>query len=168
MIRSSLIQRLFDIGLYFIQGPRFYGGSPAQNTTSTVSQTKLPDYAQPYYSTLMGASTNQIFNTDASGNITGTRPYVPYSSNPSDYIASFSPLQQQAFQGYSNLNLPNQFNPATQLAATSGAEQLNTSNQAAGYGAQGSYLVSLVKTLVCQVVWVLHSKLLIMVDKVLH
>jgi len=142
ILRKVFLERNFFSPLFggFPLVHVFFGGgsAPAQPTTTTVNQNKLPDYAQPYYNALMGASTNQIFNTDASGNITGTRPYVPYSSNPSDYIASFSPLQQQAFQGYSNLNLPNQFNPATQLAATSGAGQLNTSNQAAGYGAQGS------------------------------
>ena len=142
ILRKVFLERNFFSPLFggFPLVHVFFGGgsAPAQPTTTTVNQNKLPDYAQPYYNALMGASTNQIFNTDTSGNITGTKPYVPYSSNPSDYVAPFSPLQQQAFQGYSNLNLPNQFNPATQLAATSGVGQLNTANQAAGYGAQGS------------------------------
>ena len=35
--------------------------------------------------------------TPGSTEITSVKPYVPYSENPADYVAGFSPLQQQSF-----------------------------------------------------------------------
>jgi len=94
-----------------VGGGRIYGGggggggspAPAGPTNTTVQNTNIPDYAQPYVESMLGATQQQLFNTstDASGNvnITGIKPYQPYSTNPSDYVAGFSPLQQQAQQG---------------------------------------------------------------------
>jgi len=114
------------------------GGSPGP-TTTTVNQNKLPDYAEPYYNTLMGAATNQIFQTDPStGAVTGIQPYKPYSTNPSDYVAPFSPLQQQSFQAAGNLQSPSQFGTGTGLATEAGVGQLGSANQAQGYGTQGA------------------------------
>ena len=106
-----------------VGGGRIYGGggsSPPPASTSptqtTVQNTNIPDYAQPYVESMLGATQQQLFNTntDANGNvnITGIKPYQPYSTNPQDYVAGFSPLQQQAQQGaansvsYTHLTLP--------------------------------------------------------------
>ena len=40
-------------------------------TSSTVYQTNIPQYAQPYVQNMMNATQAQIFQTDASGNVTG-------------------------------------------------------------------------------------------------
>jgi hypothetical protein len=45
--------------------------------------------------------------------ITGVKPYTPYSQNPQDYVAGFSPLQEQAFGGAANLRVPGQFGAAS-------------------------------------------------------
>ena len=50
------------------------GGTPTQ-TTATSYQTNLPEYAQPYVETMLGATQKQLFNMDKSGNITGFQPY---------------------------------------------------------------------------------------------
>ena len=111
------------------------GGSPAPATaaptTTNVQNSNIPDYLQPYAETMLGATQQQLFNTqaqtptyDASGNqtntgavdITGVKPYVPYSSNPADYVAGFSPMQQAAQQGAANLQVPGQYGAATQAA----------------------------------------------------
>ena len=114
------------------------GQQSSQPTQTTVQNTNIPDYARPYVETMLGATQQQLFNTspqapqyDASGNqtnagavdITGVKPYVPYSTNPSDYVASFSPLQTQAQTGVADLTTPGQFDTATGLtgAATMGA-----------------------------------------------
>jgi hypothetical protein len=122
------------------------GGGPAPaaatNTTSTVTQSNLPEYARPYVENMMSAAQQQVFQptTDAQGNTTytTTQAYKPYSANPADYVAGFSPLQQQAQQGAANMQTPGQFTDATSLATASGLGALGTTNQAGKYGAQGS------------------------------
>jgi len=92
------------------------GGGSAQPTSSTVTNTNIPEYAKPYVESMLGATQQQLFNTspNASGgvDITGIKPYQPYSQNPEDYIAGFSPLQQQSQQGVANLQTPEQYNQA--------------------------------------------------------
>ena len=75
------------------------GGGGGGNTTSTGTtyNTNIPEYAQPYVETMLGATQKQLF--DMSGNeITGFKPYKPYSTNAADYVASFSPMQEQAMR----------------------------------------------------------------------
>ena len=48
------------------------GGTAASQPTGTnVYQTNIPQYAQPYVQNMMNATQAQIFQTDASGNVTG-------------------------------------------------------------------------------------------------
>jgi len=110
----------------------------------------IPEYARPYVETMLGATQQQIFNTEQvpsgydengnvtgySTNITGIKPYVPYSQNPQDYVAPFSPLQQQAMQGAANLQTPSQYGAATQMAGIGGLGTMGTAGQEAQAGAQ--------------------------------
>ena len=81
------------------------GGGGGGNTTSTVTQTSIPDWLKPQTEAMLGSATQQIFGatpvTDSKGNTTyninGVNPYIPYSTNPQDYYAGFSPMQQQSF-----------------------------------------------------------------------
>jgi len=128
-----------------VGGGRIYGGggggsAPAPSTAptqTTVQNTNIPEYAQPYVETMLGATQQQLFNTstDANGNvnITGVKPYVPYSENPADYVAGFSPLQQTAQQGVANLQTPQQYNTATGAAAFGTGQALG-----AGQGLQNT------------------------------
>ena len=100
------------------------GGGSSAPTTTTVQNSNLPEYVQPYVTSMLGAAQQQMFNMsppDATGaqSITGFRPYTPYSANPTDYVAAFSPMQQQAQNSAYNLTLPGQFGGAT--AGTVGA-----------------------------------------------
>jgi hypothetical protein len=52
---------------------------------------------------MLGATQQQLFNMGPSGEIQSIKPYQPYSQNPSDYIAGFSPMQQQAMTGAANM-----------------------------------------------------------------
>jgi len=113
------------------------GGSPApapQPTNQTITNTNIPEYARPYVETMLGATQQQLFNTapNASGglDITGVKPYVPYSQNPSDYVAGFSPLQQQSFQGASNLGPAQQVGQGSALAGGAGLGGLSVATQA--------------------------------------
>jgi hypothetical protein len=130
-----------------VGGGRIYGGgggpsAPAPSpspTQSTVTNTNIPEYAQPYVETMLGATQQQLFNTstDDSGhvNITGVKPYTPYSTNPSDYVAGFSPMQQQAQQGIANLQLPSQYAAGSQAAAMGTGQALGAG---ANYAAQAT------------------------------
>ena len=85
------------------------GGAPAGPTNTTVTNTNIPDYAQPYVSNMLNAAQAQIYTPD----MTGFNPYTPYSTNPSDYVAGFSPLQQQAQSTAANMQVPGQYGAAT-------------------------------------------------------
>lgn len=74
--------------------------------TQADTQQGIADWAQPYLNTMLGATQQQLFNYDQYGNATGMQGYNPYSYNPADYFAGFTPLQQQAQQGISNLVSP--------------------------------------------------------------
>ncbi len=115
------------------------GGAPQQ---TTAYQTNLPEYAKPYVTSMLEATQRQLFTgtpTEGGGyDITGFRPYQPYSTDPSKYFAGPSSLQQQTYQEAAGMRTPGQFSPATGLAETAGMGQLGTAQQAAGLGAQGA------------------------------
>lgn len=111
------------------------GGGPTSTTTNT---SNIPDWLRPQVETALGTATQQIFNVDQSGNITGFRPYVPYSKRPEDYVAGFSPMQTQSFQSAANLQVPKQFGTASTMASQAGQGALGTTGAAMGYGGMGA------------------------------
>ena len=115
------------------------GGSQPSQTTATTYQTNIPDYARPYVESMLGATQQQLFNVDSGGNITGIKPYVPYSEDPSKYIAPFSPLQTQAQRGTAALTTPGQFGTGSSMIGTGGTGTLGTANSLNAFGgyAQG-------------------------------
>lgn len=128
-------------------GGRIYGsGGGNQPTTTTVNQSNIPEYLRPQVETVLGGAMKELFKTQQTGtdadgkpiyDITGTKPFVPYSSDPSKYVAGFSPLQQQVQYNAANLQMPGQFNQATGYANAAGQGGLNSAIQAAGYGNAG-------------------------------
>ena len=84
------------------------GGSPAP-TQSTSYSTNVPEYARPYVENMLNATQAQIYNDE----MKGFNKYVPYSSDPTKYVAGFSPLQSYAQSGAANLNLPANYGLAT-------------------------------------------------------
>ena len=106
---DSVTQRKAGGGMIYGGGG---GGSPpaqAGPTNTTVTNTNIPDYAQPYVSNMLNAAQAQIYTPD----MTGFNPYTPYSTNPQDYVAGFSPLQQQAQSTAANMQVPGQYGAAT-------------------------------------------------------
>jgi len=116
-------------------------GAPQQNTITT-QDTSIPTYAQPYVNNMLGAAQSQIYNTttDANGNttVTGMKPYQPYSSNPADYFAQFSPLQQQAQQSAANMQVAPQIGQASDITGQAAQGALGTANPAMGLGMMGA------------------------------
>ena len=128
-----------------VGGGRIYGGggggAPASGpTNTTVTNTNIPDYAQPYVSNMLNAAQAQIYTPD----MTGFNAYTPYSQNPQDYVAGFSPLQQQAQSSAANLQLPGAMGAAQGLttAGTLGAfgAGQNYANQATDPNAMQAYM----------------------------
>ena len=91
-------------------------GGGTQTSTGTTYTSNIPEYAKPYVETMLGATQKQLFTgndtEDGGYNITGFKPYQPYSTNASDYIAGFSPLQQQAQKTVGGMQTPGSFGQA--------------------------------------------------------
>jgi hypothetical protein len=88
---------------------------------------------------MLGAAQNQLFDTSGD-QITGFKPYTPYSSDPTDYFAGPSSLQRSTYNEASGMGTPGQFAPATGMAAMSGMGQFGTAQQAGMYGGLGTAL----------------------------
>jgi len=84
------------------------GGSSAPTQTTTYS-TNIPEYARPYVENMLNATQAQIYNSSMGG----FNPYVPYSTDPTKYVAGFSPLQSAAQSGAAGLTLPANYGLAT-------------------------------------------------------
>ena len=109
------------------------GGGGQTTSTGTTYQTNIPEYAQPYVETMLGATQKQLF--DMEGNeITGFKPYKPYSTNVNDYVAGFSPLQSQAMTATGKLGVPSQYGTATSMTENAGLGSLGLAGQMAGAG----------------------------------
>lgn len=127
------------------------GGGGGGHTTSTVTQSSIPDWLRPQTEALLGAATQETFQTqlgpDGTYQITGVKPYTPYSADPRDYFAQFSPLQQQAMGEVAGMQTPGGFGVGQQMTGLAGLGGLQSAMGAydygqmgAGYGAAGAQL----------------------------
>lgn len=114
------------------------GGSSAQPSSQTVTQTNLPEYARPYFENLLERGQAESY-----------RDYTPYGG---ERIAGFDPMQTAAQQEVAGMQTPGQFGTGTQMATAGGQQSLNyggmganlgmgavgTGQQALGYGGAGA------------------------------
>ena len=100
---------LVDYFTFYGGGGKGRGGGSPPPQQSTNYTTNIPEYARPYVENMLNATQAQIYSPD----MKGFNPYVPYSTDPTKYIAGFSPLQQYAQSGAANLNLPANYGLAT-------------------------------------------------------
>ena len=129
-------------------GRIIYGsGGGGSDTTTTVNQSNIPEWLRPQVETVLVGSLEELFKTtqtgtDAEGrpiyDITGTKPFTPYSTNVQDYVAGFSPMQRQVQANAANLQMPGQFNQATGYANAAGQGGLGSAQAAYGYGGMGA------------------------------
>ena len=139
------------------------GGGPTQ-TTSTVQNTNVPEYARPYVETMLGATQQQLFQgtqgpsttnpetgevTQGNFNITGFKPYQAYggtydsqgnqtSYDPSKAISGFQKAQLDAQAGITGMDPRTQdYNYGQQQAINAGMGAGQSAQQALGYGAMG-------------------------------
>ena len=131
----NLISTIKSFFNYFTLYAGGGGGAPAQQNVTTTS---IPEYARPYVEKSLGQAAAL---TDISQN--------PYQSYSGQRISAFTPLQAQAMQNVSNMQVAPQIADASNLAYSAGQQGLEAfnrsgqlQNQALGYGAQGANSVS--------------------------
>jgi len=117
------------------------GGDGGGPTTTTVNQSNIPEWLRPQVEGLIGGASQELFDyaVDEDGNyvLKGAKPFVPYSANVQDYVAGFSPLQQQVQANAANLQVPGQFNQATGYANQAAQGGIDSAGRAYGYGNAG-------------------------------
>jgi len=138
------------------------GGAPTQ-TTSTVQNTNIPQYAKPYVETMLGATQEQLFEgsrgpstTDpetgeviqGTYNITGFKPYKAYggtydeqgkqtSYDPGKAVAGFQPMQETAQRGIAGMQVPGQYGQGMDITGAGIRGALGTAGQARGLAGLG-------------------------------
>jgi hypothetical protein len=122
------IFNIFNWVQNLVEAFTFYGGDGGGgggSTTQTSYSTNLPEYAKPFYEELLKQTGKQVYQTDASGNVTGVKPYTPYGG---ERIAGFTPGQEAVQQEVAGLATPGGFGrAATGLGV----------GEAMGYGTAG-------------------------------
>jgi hypothetical protein len=135
------------------------GGGGGGPTTSTVQNTNLPEYAQPYVETMLGATQNQLFTGPGGGPLTknaegiydigGFKPYQAYggtyddrgnllSYDPSKGIAGVNDMQRMAFAGMANTAAPTAgYNLANAAIEDAGRGAGTSATNAYNYGNMG-------------------------------
>ena len=89
--------------------------APPPPSSQTVTQTSIPEYAQPYVERMLGKA--EAFST------------APYQAYGGERIAGFTPLQEQAQQSAANLGPSQQLGIGTQMAGLAGLGQLGAGQQ---------------------------------------
>ena len=110
------------------------GGGPSSTTTTTSG---LNAALEPAALNLIAGAIPEYFNVDSASNITGVKPYTPYSTRAQDYVAGFSPQQEAVFREAAAMQRPGQFQDATQLAGMAGMGGLRSAQDANMYGSDG-------------------------------
>jgi hypothetical protein len=96
------------------------GGGGSAPTTTTVQNTNIPAYAQPYVESTLGKAAAL---TDTTNN-----PYQPYQGQQ---VATFTPMQNQAFQNVGSQQIAPQLSDASNIAYMTGQYGLGTQGTAA-------------------------------------
>jgi len=89
--------------------------APPPPSSQTVTQTSIPEYAQPYVERMLGKA--EAFSE------------APYQAYGGERIAGFTPMQQQAQQAAANLGPSQQLGLGTQMAGIAGLGQLGAGQQ---------------------------------------
>jgi hypothetical protein len=106
----KLLKLIFNPHLFTF----YFGGGdspPPAPTSQTVTQTSIPEYAQPYVERMLGKA--EAFSN------------APYQAYGGERVAGFTPMQQQAFQSAANLQPSQQLGYGTQLAGLGGLGAMN-------------------------------------------
>jgi hypothetical protein len=98
------------------------GGGPQQ---TTAYQTNLPEYAKPYVENMLNAAQAQVYTPD----MKGFREYKPYSTDPTQYFAGPTGLQQGVYGEAAGMRTPGGFAPAQGLTGLAAMGQMGAGQQ---------------------------------------
>jgi hypothetical protein len=131
------------------------GGGGGGSTTSTTYTSNIPEWLRPQTEALLGAGTQEYFNTkavpgqparyDSEGRqispatpatyeITGIKPFRPYSEDKESYFAPFTQQQQNVFGEVGQMTTSPLYGSGAALTGQSGVNALGYGQQAAGMG----------------------------------
>ena len=96
------------------------GGGGGQPQTTTAYQTNLPEYAKPYVENMLNAAQAQVYTPD----MKGFREYKPYSTDPTQYFAAPTGLQQNVYGEAAGMRTPGGFAPAQGLTGLAAMGQM--------------------------------------------
>ena len=102
----------------FYGGGKGGGGGGGTQETKSVT-TNLPEYAQPFYEELLKQSGKQVYETDASGKVTGVKQFQPYTGQR---ISPFTTEQQAVQTEVAGMTTPGGFGTAAGTLGTVGSQ----------------------------------------------
>lgn len=102
----------------FYGGGKGGGGGGGPTETKSVT-TNLPEYAQPFYEELLKQSGKQVYETDASGKVTGVKQFQPYTGQR---ISPFTTEQQAVQTEVAGMTTPGGFGTAAGTLGTVGSQ----------------------------------------------
>ncbi len=111
------IFKLVEAFTFYGGGKGGGGGGGTQETKSVT--TNLPEYAQPFYEELLKQSGKQVYDTDASGKVTGVKQFQPYTGQR---ISPFTSEQQAVQQEVAGMSTPGGFQTASGTLGTVGSQ----------------------------------------------
>ena len=118
------VQNLVEAFTFYSGG----GGGGSQTSTGTTYTSNLPEYAKPFFEQALVSAGKNVFETDASGAVTGVKPMPTYTG---ERVAGFTPGQVGIQRDIAGLTTPGGFETArTGLGMGSGL----------GYGTAGAGL----------------------------
>jgi hypothetical protein len=82
------------------------GGGGDQTSTGTTYTSNLPEYAQPFFEQALVSAGKNVFETDASGAVTGVKPMPAYTG---ERVAGFTPGQVAVQRDIAGLTTPGGF-----------------------------------------------------------
>jgi hypothetical protein len=121
--------KFFFSPAYLVEALTFYGGGKGggkapSTQTSTTYTSNVPQWMQPYQIEGIQQAGREVFQTDASGKVTGVQPFQPYTG---DRIAGFTPEELAAQQEIRDMGTPQAF--------AQGTAGLTAGQQASMFGA---------------------------------
>lgn len=123
---------LFNWVTDLVEAFTFYGGGSKGGggaSTQTSYSTNLPEYAKPYYEELLKQTGKQVYTTDEAGNVTGVKPYVPYTG---ERVAGFTPEQLAVQSEVAGMTTPGGFGTAARGLGTGEALGFGTAGMGIG------------------------------------
>ena len=118
----NFLKLIFNPDLFMF----YFGGGGGQPTQNTSYQTNIPEYAEPYVTTMLGATEKQVYKYGPNGEIAGFQPYKAYTDydrargGTGETVAGFTPMQVAGMQGIQNYQLPRQTGTASRMAGMAG------------------------------------------------